>query len=59
MYHSTMVLLTGGETVYLHGSCAVSPFTASTVGATSTFTDARHTEKKKKKTEILILKVSF
>lgn len=52
-----MVLLTGGETVYLHGSSAVSPFTASTLGATSTFTDARHTVKKK--TEILILKVSF
>lgn len=57
MYHSTMVLLTGGDMVYLHGSCAVSPFTASTVGVTSTFTDARHTVKKKR--DILILKVSF
>lgn len=42
MYHS-MMAFAGAETVYLHGSCAVSPFIASTVGATSTFTDAWHT----------------
>lgn len=46
-----MVLLTGGEMVYLHGSCAVSPFTTSTVGATSTVTDAWQTVGKKTKKE--------
>lgn len=54
MYHSTMVLVVGGETVYWQGSRALSPFTASTLGATSTVTDAPQAAKEKTEPEKLI-----
>lgn len=46
MDHSTTVLLDDGETLYVQGSLAVSPFNASTLGATSTVTAPRHTVEK-------------
>lgn len=46
MYHSTTVLLDGGETVYVQGSLAVSPFNTSTLGETVTVTVPLQTEDK-------------
>lgn len=51
MNHSTMVLLEGGETVYVQGRLAVSPFSTSTFGATSTVTAPLHTAEKHDKAE--------
>lgn len=52
MNHSTMVLLEGGETVYVQGRLAVSPFSTSTFGVTSTVTAPLHTVEKHDKAEI-------
>lgn len=52
MYHSTMVLLEGGETVYVQGRLAVSPFSTSTFGVTFTVTAPLHTAEKHDKAEI-------
>lgn len=46
MYHSTMVLLDGVETVYVQGSLAVAPFITSTLGDTVTVTAPLQTENK-------------
>lgn len=46
MYHSTIVLLDGDETVYVQGSLAVSPFNTSTLGDTVTVTAPLQTEDK-------------
>lgn len=49
MCHSTTVVVDDGETVYLQGSWAVSPFNTSTLGATSTVTAPLHTAEDNKK----------
>lgn len=46
MYHSTTVVLDDGETLYVQGSLAVSPFNTSTLGTTSTVTAPLHTVEK-------------
>lgn len=51
MYHSTTVLVDGGETVYVQGSLATSPFNTSTLGATFTVTAPLHTVEKNRQRE--------
>lgn len=46
MYHSTIVLLDGDETVYVQGSLAVPLFNTSTLGDTVTVTAPLQTEDK-------------
>lgn len=49
MYHWTTILEVGLEMLYLQGSMAVSPLITSTFGVTVTFTEAKHTVKRRKK----------